>query len=149
LSGIDRFPKKPCKFCHDPKPKHFPYQCQANPKAALKYRQGLKRSPLKKVGKQTKQWFITRATWIRKNPPDENGYWYCYLQIHPWCTPKLTIDREKLDYGVGMLTLDHVVSRTRDGSKKFSQDNLKPACGFCNDMKGSKSLDEVKPKPVQ
>lgn len=144
MPGIDRFPKKPCKFCHDPKPKHFPYQCQANPKAALKYRQGLKRSPLKKVGKTTKQWFITRATWIRRNPPDEQGFWYCYLRIHPWCTPKLTVDQEKIGYGVGMLTLDHVVARTKDHSKKFALDNLKPACGYCNDMKGSKSLDQVK-----
>lgn len=149
MSGIDRFPKKPCKFCHDPKPKHFPYQCQANPKVALKYRQGLKRTPLKKIGKTTKQWLITRATWIRRNPPDANGYWYCYLRIHPWCTPKLTIDPEKVGYGVGMLTLDHVIARTKDHSKKFDQDNLKPACGYCNDMKGSKPLDEVKPGAVQ
>lgn len=148
MPGIDRFPKKPCKFCHDPKPKHFPYLCQANPKAALKYRQGLKRTPLNKIGKTTKQWFITRATWIRRNPPDEQGYWYCYLRIHPWCTPKLTVDQEKVGYGVGMLTLDHVIARTKDHSKKFALDNLKPACGYCNDMKGSKPLDEVKPNHV-
>lgn len=149
MAGIDRYPKKPCKFCHTPKPNHFPYQCPANPKAMLKRKVGLKRTPLKKIGKQTKQWIITRATWIRRNPPDEQGYWYCYLRIHPWCTPKLTVDTEKVGYGVGMLTLDHIVARTRDTSKRFDMENLKPACSYCNDMKGSKSLDEVKPNRVQ
>jgi 5-methylcytosine-specific restriction endonuclease McrA len=141
---MDRFPKKPCKFCHDPKPNHFPYQCPINPKVALKRKVGLKRTPIKKIGKQTKQWFVTRATWIRKNPPDENGYWYCYLRIHPWCPGKLTVDKDLVNYDVGMLTLDHVVARTRDGTKKFTQSNLKPACGYCNEQKGSKSLDQVK-----
>lgn len=135
MSGIDRFPKKPCKFCHDPKPKHFPYQCPINPKVALKRKQGLKRTPLKKVGKQTKQWFVTRATWIRKNPPDANGYWYCYLNIHPWCPRRLTIET---------LTLDHVVPRSKDHSIKFTLSNLKPACTYCNNQKGSKRLDQVK-----
>lgn len=139
MSGLDRFPKKTCKFCLNPNPNHFPYACPANPKVALKRKVGMKRTPLKKVGKQTKQWFVTRATWIRKNPPDEHGYWYCYLQIHPWCPVKLTLET---------LTLDHVVARTRDPSKRFTQNNLKPACGYCNDMKGSKSLDQVKPKPL-
>lgn len=145
---MDRYPKKPCKFCHDPVPKHFPYQCQANPKVAAKFKQGMKRTPLKKVGKTTQQWLLTRITWIRRNPPDANGYWYCYLRIHPWCTPKLTIDKAKVGYGVGMLTLDHVVARTKDHSIKFKQANLKPACGYCNGLKGSKSLDKVKPKPA-
>lgn len=149
MTGLDRFPKKPCKFCHNPQPKHFPYQCPANPKVALKRKVGMKRTPLKKIGKQTKQWFITRATWIRKNPPDANGYWYCYLGIHPWCPHKLTADKDLVTRDVGMLTLDHVVARTRDPGQVFTQDNLMPACGYCNEMKGSRSLDQVKPKPVQ
>lgn len=139
MPGIDRFPKKPCKFCHNPKPNHFPYACPINPKVALKRKVGLKRTPLKKIGKQTKQWFVTRATWIRKNPPDADGYWYCYLRIHPWCPYKLTLDT---------LTIDHVVARTRDPSQRFTQDNLKPACKYCNEMKGSQSLDHVKPVAV-
>lgn len=144
MSGIDRFPKKPCKFCRDPKPNHFPYECRVNPKVALKRKVGLKRTPIKKIGKQTKQWFVTRATWIRKNPPDENGYWYCYLRIHPWCPHALTANRDLVNRNLGLLTLDHIVARTRDHSKKFSLENLKPACGYCNDMKGSRSLEEIK-----
>ena len=139
MSGIDRFPKKPCKFCHDPQPQHFPYKCPINPKVALKRKVGLKRTPLKKVGKNTKQWFVTRATWIRKNPPDANGFWYCYLQIHEWCPKRLTIET---------LTLDHVVSRSNDPKLRFTLENIKPACKYCNNKKGSQKLDRVKPTPV-
>lgn len=148
MAGIDRFPKKQCKFCRNPKPNHFPYQCPINPKVALKRKVGLKRTPIKKIGKYTKQWFITRATWIRKNPPDANGYWYCYLRIHPWCPVKLTADKDLVNKDVGFLTIDHVVARTRDPSIKFNLANLKPACGYCNEMKGSKSVEQVKSRSI-
>lgn len=127
---MDRTPKKPCKHCG--LMGHFSYACYQNPKRKLK---ALKRSPINKVGKNTKQWFVTRATWIKKNQPDENGYWYCYLQIHEWCPVKLTIHT---------LTLDHVVSRSRDPKQRFSQDNLRPACKYCNAEKGSRSLETVR-----
>lgn len=126
---MDRHPKKPCKHCHTMG--HFPYQCYTNPRKALK------RTPVKRVGKKTKQWYMTRATWIRKNPPPVEGtYWICYLRIHPWCPVRLDIKH---------LTLDHVVSRTRDAKLIFNQNNLKPACIYCNGEKGSRSLDEIKP----
>lgn len=137
--SLDRFPKKPCKHCG--LMGHFAYQCFANPKKALK-RTELRRSskPINKVGKQTKQWMVTRATWIRKNPPPIEGqYWECYLQIHEWCPVRIDIHK---------LTLDHVVSRSRDPSLRFNLDNLRPACSYCNTEKGSKSLDYVKPSSV-
>lgn len=150
---IDRFPKKPCKFCGDPKPDHFPYTCQKNPKviarrtAPAKQRapiarsqKPLKRTRLNPIGKVTKAWMDARAKWIADNPPDQQGYWYCYLQIHPWCPHRLTLET---------LTLDHVVARTKDASRRNDQSNLKPACSYCNEMKGSKRLDQVKPAPVQ
>lgn len=128
---LDRTPKKPCKHCGQMG--HFPYQCYTNPKKALK------RTPIKKVGKQTKQWFITRATWIRHNPaPIDGKYWECYLRIHPWCPVRIDLEH---------LTLDHVVSRSKDPSKRFSADNLRPACLYCNNMKGSRSLEDVKRAP--
>lgn len=127
--ALDNKPKKPCKHCG--LTGHYPYQCFVNP------RKSLKRTKIKKVGKQTKQWFITRATWIRKNPPPIEGlYWECYLRIHPFCPVRID---------AAHLTLDHVISRTRDPSKRFNADNLKPACLYCNNMKGSRSLDQVKP----
>lgn len=127
---MDRQPKKPCKHCG--LMGHFPYACYQNPKRALK---AIKRSPINKVGKTTKQWLITRATWIRKNPPPINGvYWECYLQIHQWCP--IRID-------VAHLTLDHVVSRSHDPSLRFTQSNLKPSCIYCNTEKGSRSVEQV------
>lgn len=129
---IDRFPKKPCKHCKQMG--HFSYQCFVNPRKALK------RTPIKKVGKQTKQWFVTRATWIKRNPPPIEGkYWECYLRIHEWCPGRIDISH---------LTLDHVVSRSRAPSKRFSADNLRPACYYCNGAKGSRSLEDVKPPVV-
>lgn len=128
---MDRQPKKPCKYCG--LMGHFPYACYQNPKKALKK---LKRSPINKVGKTTKQWLITRSTWIKKNPPPIEGkYWLCYLRIHEWCPVRIDIAH---------LTLDHVVSRTRDPSKRFTLDNLKPACMYCNQKKGSQSLDQIR-----
>jgi len=125
--GIDRFPKKPCKHCKGMG--HFSYQCFTKPQKAIK------KTPIKKVGKDTKQWFITRATWIRKNPPPIEGiYWECYLRIHPWCPVRMDIRT---------LTIDHVVSRTRDSTLRFKQSNLRPACKYCNEMKGSKSLEDI------
>jgi len=140
---MDRYPKKPCKHCK--MMGHFSYACYQNPKRVLKQikRTELKRStkPINRVGKQTKHWLITRATWIKKHPPAIDGkYWLCYLQIHPWCPVRLDIEH---------LTLDHVVSRSRDASLRFNQDNLQPACIYCNGEKGSRSLDQVKPTPVQ
>lgn len=128
---MDRTPKKPCKHCG--LKGHFSYACYQNPKRVLKQ---LKRSPLKKVGKNTKQWLLTRTTWIKRNPPPIEGkYWMCYLRIHPWCPGRID---------VAHLTLDHVVSRSRDPSKRFAADNLKPACIYCNQMKGSRAVEDVK-----
>lgn len=135
--GLDRFPKKPCKYCKEMG--HFPYECRHNPKKQMK--RALKRTPIKRVGKTTKQWMNTRATWIRKNPPNIDGkYWECYLQIHPWCPRRIDI---------GHLTLDHVVSRSHAPGLRFNLDNLKPACRYCNVEKGSRSLDSVRPDFVQ
>lgn len=141
MSSIDSFPKKPCKHCG--LTGHFPYQCRTNPKKIIKRAtrikpstKPLKRTRLKKVGKHTKQWLITRATWIRRNPPPIDGkYWMCYLRIHEWCPGRIDIDH---------LTLDHVVSRTRDPSLRYNADNLKPCCIYCNGAKGSRSLEQVK-----
>jgi 5-methylcytosine-specific restriction endonuclease McrA len=129
---LDNSPKKPCKTCG--LKGHYTYKCYANPK------RGLKRMPIKARGKETKQWLVTRATWIRNNPPPIDGkYWLCYLRISPMCPVHLTIKN---------ITLDHVVSRRKDPKKKFSADNLKPACYYCNNEKGSRSLEKVRGVPA-
>lgn len=120
---MQRWPTKPCKYCHGMG--HFPYLCRLNPK---------KKKYLKKSGKYTKQWLMTRAVWIKKNPPSHEGYWECYLKIHPSCPT--WVDKYSL-------TIDHIVARSRDKTKVFTQSNLKPACYWCNEMKASRDLDEV------
>lgn len=138
---MDRFPKKPCKFCGGTG--HFPYACFNNPKRkenmakTPKPRTPIKQNkPLKQFGKVAKQWVLTRKTWIRQNPPPIEGvYWQCYLGISPDCPGRLDIK---------LLTLDHVISRSRDPSKRFDLDNLKPCCWWCNTVKGSRTVDQVK-----
>lgn len=138
MTGLDQQPKKPCKFCK--LMGHFPYQCRLNPKVILRRKTGLKRTPIKKVGKHTKQWLVTRASWIRHNPPPIEGqFWLCYLRIHPFCPVRLTLET---------LTLDHVVSRSRDPKLRYNADNLKPACKYCNSEKGSRSLEQVRKNAV-
>lgn len=141
--ALDRFPKKPCNFCGGTG--HFSYACYKNPKVQAR------RNGLKKNGKYAKQWMVTRSTWIDRNPPPIRGmYWECYLKIHPWCPrllydPNNKPDEDELRRSRALpVTLDHVVSRSRDPSKRFNRDNLQPACIYCNEMKGSRSLDQVK-----
>lgn len=135
---MDRYPKKKCKFCGNLKPNHFPYACQQNPKVIARRQAGMKRTSIKKIGKRTQEWFDARAQWIKDNPMPAGGY-ICYLRIHPWCPVRLDLKH---------LTLDHVVSRSHDAKLRTDQSNLKPACEYCNNMKGSRSLDQVKPEAV-
>ena len=131
--SIDRFPKKPCKTCNSMG--HFTYNCFRNPRKAIQ------RTSIKQQGKYAKQWALTRKTWIKRNPPPIAGrYWECYLRIHPWCPVRIDVRH---------MTLDHVISRSRAPGLRFNRDNLRPACYYCNNEKGSRSLDQVKPDVVQ
>ena len=116
---LSRFPTKPCRYCGSRG--HYPYQCFKNPK---------RKETLKPVGKTTKQWLVTRATWIRNNPPNQDPYphYVCYL-----CGAWLALNE---------LTLDHRKSRSRHPELRYSADNLSPACYTCNQNKGSKDYDE-------
>lgn len=125
---MDSFPKKPCKYCGGMG--HFPYMCNHNPKRLKQSAKGINAN--KKAGKA---WLLTRQAWIRKNPPNRpGGCWECYLKISPLCPRRLTEKK---------LTLDHVISRSRDPSKKHSLDNLRPACWWCNTEKGSRSIESL------
>ena len=90
--------------------------------------------PMNKVSKKTAA--RKRASdkdWFENNPPDENGEWTCYLQIHPDCPIKLTKKT---------LVLEHFYSKTRRPDLKYVTRNKKPACDPCNGMKLSKGGDE-------
>lgn len=86
------------------------------------------KKPMKRLGKIGKQWLSDRQQWIKDNPPDHQGYWYCVIG-----NKALTIDS---------LTVDHDISRGRDQSKRREQRNLQPMCAYHNNAKGSLSTAE-------
>lgn len=90
-----------------------------------------------KSGKITEQWFEDKALWIKQHPPNHQGYWECYLKIHEWCPKFLTRKT---------LTLDHVKARSRVPKKRRTPSNFRPACKYCNELKGSLSLAQVRKK---
>lgn len=75
----------------------------------------------------------TRDEWFELNPPDEYGFWYCYISKHPNCPQSLT--RETL-------TLEHNLAKVRRPDLKFDVTNLYPACTWDNGAKGSLSAEE-------
>lgn len=76
----------------------------------------------------------TRRAWFENNPPDENGNYTCYLQISQMC-PR-TLSKQ-------LLTLEHVQPRSKAPELKYSTDNIRPACTWCNKLKGSRTLEQL------
>jgi 5-methylcytosine-specific restriction endonuclease McrA len=107
----DNYPKKPCKFCLVPKPKHWPFQCFYNPKG---------QTPIKRKGKVTAQWEYFRKYWIKAN----SGPYRCYLCGIPLNSKTVT--------------LDHVLPRSRRPDLRLDESNIKPCCWNCNHKKGSR-----------
>jgi 5-methylcytosine-specific restriction endonuclease McrA len=58
----------------------------------------------------------------------------CYLQISPDCPGTMRPEHT---------TLDHIQSRSRHPELRYVQDNLAPCCWACNELKGSKSVDQI------
>lgn len=110
---------KKCKWCGDPEPQHWPYQCFKNPKASMKR--------IKTITKSDHAHKRTRTAWYRKYLPNALGYYVCYL-CGKWMLPIET-------------TLDHVIPRSRAPHLMHDLENLKPCCWKCNGEKGSKVLD--------
>lgn len=74
-----------------------------------------------------------RDEWFELNPPDKEGYWYCYLRISPNCPYRL--DKKTVQQ-------EHVLSKTRRPDLKYDVTNLRPACDPCNKLKGSLNYDD-------
>lgn len=147
-------PTKPCKWCKEVNPLHWPYQCSKRPQSVRKpypntkpcsYCDGTNhpsracfkrpRAPLRTVSLQTKTSLISmKHAWHNLNPPDEHNEWTCYLQISPMC-PK------KLSYGT--LVYEHVIPKVKAPGRRFDPTNIKPSCQFCNYLKGSKTLEKL------
>jgi len=75
----------------------------------------------------------TERAWFEANPPDSQGYWYCYISKHPLCQKMLT--RETI-------TLEHNLSKARRPDLIYDITNLFPACSYDNKAKGSLSAEE-------
>lgn len=75
----------------------------------------------------------TEAEWFKANPPDANGFWYCYISRHTLCPKQLTVDT---------LVLEHNLSKARRKDLQFDITNIFPACSYDNKAKGSLSAKE-------
>lgn len=114
-------PPKACKYCGGTN--HTAFGCYLKRSARLR----------KESKKSMEKRLAVREQWFELNPPDKNGYWYCYLQIVPNCEKRLT---------KSTLQLEHVKSRARHPELKYEVKNLRPACAPCNHMKGSLNYDD-------
>lgn len=79
-------------------------------------------------GKISKAWIKTRREWIKANPPNHQGYWYCYI-CRQWV--------HETD-----MELDHVEPRGSGGVEKNRMGNLRPTHATCNRLKGSKHITD-------
>ena len=96
-----------------------------------------------RLGKEQKRWIATRKEWIKNNPPDYGGYWYCIVGGRA-----LTDKLSEQEYGALLLTLDHNIPRSRAPELRHHLGNLNPMCPYHNSKKGSRSLEEyLKTKP--
>jgi 5-methylcytosine-specific restriction endonuclease McrA len=115
-------PKKPCKHCGSQG--HYPFQCFKKPK-----------KPIPVEAPKTKRRRVNTATrWFKKNPPDENGHWLCYLRISALCPGTLTRP---------LVTLEHVYPKKTYPQFRYTIRNIKPACTFCNKLKGSRTIAQL------
>lgn len=76
----------------------------------------------------------TRELWIEANPPDEYGFWQCYLKISSMCLGK--VDEQTM-------TIEHVIPKNRGIKYRHDLNNIKPSCTFCNNQKGSRTLESL------
>lgn len=112
-----------CTYCG--KTNHTSIACFNKPRKAIK------RISDKTVIKDLE----SRGEWLQANPGDiERGKWLCYLQISEQCPKILTIET---------LTREHVKPKGSHHSLKYNIANIKPACYFCNSLKGSRSIESL------
>jgi len=92
--------------------------------AVIRTRLPKPKKPLKVVGKQSQRWKNYRAKWLRDHPDD---FFICY-----YCNT--VVPRHEI-------TLDHKIPRSRRPDLRFVDSNIVPACGPCNNEKGS--MDDI------
>lgn len=126
---------KPCKICGGLS--HTAAFCYQKANKPIKIKSYLPRSR-KLIPAESKKAYSRRVQtyhkWMKANPPNSDGHWLCYLQISELCPKRLV--RETL-------TLEHVITRSKAPELKYDITNIRPACGWCNKMKGSRTLEQL------
>lgn len=77
------------------------------------------------------KWRRTRAKWLKENPPDYKGYYYC--EIEGCLLPQIPMTRQEM-------TLDHIQRRGSHPNLIHTLSNLRPAHSACNMARESTSL---------
>jgi hypothetical protein len=108
---------KPCKLCGGNS--HTTMQCFLQPRKQMK-----PSKPMKPQGKIGKKLSAQSQQWRKDNPPNHEGFYICYM-CDKWITP------EEMD-------VEHTKSKARNPQHRFTKELLKPSCGTCNALKGSK-----------
>lgn len=128
---VDWRKNQKCSFCG--RPGHNSLNCWNKPTAAIK--RANKPIPFrsKKAEKLQKDF---AAAWFRANPPDKDGFWYCYLNISDMCPKRMLY---------GHVTLEHVYPKAsgKYPELKYCLVNIKPACAFCNKLKGGNTPQQL------
>lgn len=75
----------------------------------------------------TDTWLTFRSHWLVEFPPLDNGYYICGICGH-WVHES-------------EVTLDHIIPRTAENM--YDPDNIQPAHGRCNYLKGSQRWKPV------
>lgn len=82
-----------------------------------------KESQLGKKKNNTAKWRRTRNRWLRENPPDYKGYYYC--EITPCLLPGVPMTRQEM-------SLDHIIKKGAHPEYKYILSNLRPSHSVCN-----------------
>lgn len=120
---------KNCSICNNPY--HSQTFCSQKPRKPIKTaRRPIAQESIKSKNKRLE----TARKWLKQNPPDENGYWTCYLQISDMCPKQLTKE---------LLVREHVIPKVKAPHLKYDIDNIRPACTWCNRLKDSRTLEDL------
>ena len=132
MSGNSTIKPKPCKECGS----IWHSAMYHKPRKPIAVRTPLPR-PTKRIRpeaiKTRNKRLATTAEWYEANPPDKDGFWYCYISKHPNCPVRLT--RETI-------VLEHNLSKVRRKDLRYDITNIFPACEHDNKAKASLSAKE-------
>ena len=87
---------------------------------------------IRKIGKRGKANQSTTRKWRESIKDDAD--WSCYLRIHQYCpiwlTPETTVP-------------EHKIPKSRGQAYAHDLNNIKKACTWCNQLKGSRTIEAL------